>query len=119
LTLDNPFGRQKRFAIKPVLLSVLTQKVSVKGEGTELGKPNGLKHFKCYQARGNALNAADFWYPVEMLCIVYGAGVKTPTSSTELELLDPLERVVVVSSSMNGMSRKHERRVVRCEKDHC
>jgi hypothetical protein len=49
---------------------VLTQKVSVKGEDTELGKPNGLKHFKCYQARGNVLNAAELWYPVEMLCIV-------------------------------------------------
>ena len=103
MTIDNPFGRQKLFAIKPVLLSVLTQKVSVKGEDTELGKPNVLKHFRCYQARDNVLNSADFWYPVEMLCIVYGAGVKTPTSSTELELLDPLERVVVVSSRLIGM----------------
>jgi len=25
LTIDNPFGRQELFAIKPVLLSVLTQ----------------------------------------------------------------------------------------------
>jgi len=58
VTVDNQFGRQTLFATKPVLLGVPTQKVSVEGEDTELGKPDGLNHFKCYKAKGATLNVA-------------------------------------------------------------
>jgi len=57
VTVDNQFGRQTLFATRPVLLGVPTQKVSVEGEPTGLEAPEGLNHFKCYEAKGRALNA--------------------------------------------------------------
>ena len=61
VTVDNQFGRQTIFATKPVLLGVPTQKVSVGFDPvvpTGLDPPEGLNHFKCYQAKGAPLNAA-------------------------------------------------------------
>jgi hypothetical protein len=58
VTVDNQFGRQTLFATRPVLLGVPTEKISVEGVATELGETEGLDHFKCYKARGQALNVA-------------------------------------------------------------
>ena len=57
VTVDNQFGRQTLFASRPRVLGVPTQKVSVGGEPTELEAPEGLNHFKCYEAKGRTLNA--------------------------------------------------------------
>jgi hypothetical protein len=56
VTVDNQFGRQTLFATKPVVLGVPTQKVSVGGVDTGLDAPEGLNHFKCYEAKGRTLN---------------------------------------------------------------
>jgi len=52
VTIDNQFGRQTLFATRPVVLGVPTQKFSVGGEPTGLEAPEGLNHFKCYEAKG-------------------------------------------------------------------
>ena len=57
VTVDNQFGRQTLFAGRPRVLGVPTQKFSVGGDDTGLDAPEGLNHFKCYEAKGRTLNA--------------------------------------------------------------
>jgi len=98
VTVDNQFGRQTLFATKPVLLGVPTQKVSVEGEDTELGKPEGLNHFKCYQAKGAPLNAAvtleDQFETTDLLVVApvlfCNPVEKTVTSTTGVSIVTPI-----------------------------
>jgi hypothetical protein len=105
VTIDNQFGRQTLFAIKPVLLGVPTLKFAVDGVTTGLGPPfDDLNHFKCYRAKGRTLNVAVtladqfesagvivvepilFCNPVEKIVTIGGVQLVTPIVDPEAHL---------------------------------
>ena len=101
VTVDNQFGRQTLFATKPVLLGVPTHKVSVGVDPvvpTGLDPPEGLNHFKCYQAKGAPLNAAvtleDQFETTDLLVVApvlfCNPVEKTVTSTTGVSIVTPI-----------------------------